>query len=424
MFIDKAKIYVKAGDGGNGAVAFHREKYVAAGGPDGGDGGKGGNVIFVVDDHLTTLLDFKYRRKYIAESGKNGFGKNSSGHSGSDLVVKVPRGTLIKDADSGLVIKDMSDGDPLIIAKGGKGGFGNAKFATPTRQAPRFAKNGMRGEEGNIQLELKLLADVGLVGFPNVGKSTLLSVVSAARPKIANYHFTTLVPQLGVVKVDEGVSYVMADIPGLIEGAANGEGLGHDFLRHVERCRMLVHMVDIAGSEDRDPVEDFEAINKELAQFSQRLSEAPQIVAANKSDLLEDKAAFERLKSHVEGRGCTCFEISAATQSGIDELMRAVWDTLRDLPPIMTYDSETTIMAGKPSRGEKITEITVEDGVFKVNGDWLYNLLGSVNFSDYESLQYLHRILHSSGVYGLLEEAGISEGDTVAIYGIEFDYVK
>lgn len=423
MFIDVAKIHVRGGDGGNGAVAFHREKYVAAGGPDGGDGGRGGNVVFVVDDHMSTLLDFKYKRKYIAENGQPGSGKNCSGRGGADLFVKVPRGTLIKDAETGLVIRDMSDGEPFVVAKGGKGGFGNAKFATPTRQAPHFAKNGMRGEAGDILLELKLLADVGLVGFPNVGKSTLLSVVSAARPKIANYPFTTLVPQLGVVKVDEGISYVMADIPGLIEGAANGEGLGHDFLRHIERCRMLVHMVDVSGSEGRDPVEDFEAINRELAQFSPRLAAAPQIVAANKSDLTEDKTAYERLRRHVTDRGCDCFEISAATTLGVDLLMKAVWEKLKELPPILTYESETTIAAKQP-QGEKTTEIRVENGIYIVEGDWLYNLLGSINFSDYESLQYLHRVLHSSGVYEMLEEAGISEGDTVSIYGVEFDYMR
>ncbi len=424
MFIDVAKIHVRGGDGGNGAVAFHREKFVAAGGPDGGDGGRGGDVIFVVDDHMSTLLDFKYKRKYIAESGQPGSGKNSSGKGGANLVVKVPRGTLIKDAESGLVIRDMSNEESFVIAKGGKGGYGNAKFATPTRQAPHFAKNGMRGEVGDVVLELKLLADVGLVGFPNVGKSTLLSVVSAARPKIANYPFTTLVPQLGVVRVDEGISYVMADIPGLIEGAANGEGLGHDFLRHIERCRLLVHMVDISGSEGRDPIEDFEAINRELAQFSPRLAVAPQIVAANKSDIAEDKEAYERMRRHVTERGCECYEISAATLTGVDALMKAVWEKLQQLPPVLTYESETTIAVTRGQRTEKVTEIREENGVFVVEGDWLYNLLGSINFSDNESLQYLHRVLHSSGIYDLLEEAGISEGDTVSIYGMQFDYIK
>ncbi len=424
MFIDKAKIHVRGGDGGNGAVSFRREKYVAAGGPDGGDGGKGGDVVFVVDDHLSTLLDFKYKRKYIADRGDNGGGKNCSGRGGENLIVKVPRGTLLKDAETGLVIKDMSDGEPFVAAKGGKGGFGNAKFATPTRQAPHFAKNGMKGESGDIFMELKLLADVGLLGFPNVGKSTLLSVVSAARPKIANYHFTTLTPQLGVIKIDVGVSYVMADIPGLIEGAAEGEGLGHEFLRHVERCRMLVHLVDVAGSEDRDPIEDFEKINYELEKFSPELAKRPQIVAANKSDLAEDDTAFNRLKEHVAKLGYPCYPISAATTEGVDTLMAEVWTMLQEQPPVTTYESETVIASARVGKTEKETIITVENGVYIVEGDWIYNLLGSVNFSDWESLQYLHRVLRTSGVYEMLEEKGIQEHDTVSIYGVQFDYVK
>ena len=291
MFVDIAKIHIRAGTGGNGAVSFHREKYVAAGGPDGGDGGAGGNVVFQVDDNLSTLLDFRYKRKYAAQDGAPGAGKNCTGKSGQDLVIRVPRGTLVKESESGLLLHDMSDGQPFVAAHGGKGGFGNARFATATRQAPRFAKNGMRGEEADVTLELKLLADVGLIGFPNVGKSTLLSVVSAARPRIANYHFTTLQPQLGVVRVDEGVSYVMADIPGLIEGASEGVGLGHEFLRHVERCRLLVHLVDVSGSEGRDPVQDFLTINRELEAFSPELARRPQIVVGNKADLLSGPEA-------------------------------------------------------------------------------------------------------------------------------------
>ena len=285
MFVDQAKIYIKAGDGGDGAVSFHREKYVAAGGPDGGDGGKGGDIVFVVDDNISNLIDFRYKRKYVAEKGQNGGGKNCSGRNAPDLVVKVPRGTVVKEIKSGRILADLSTDEPAVIAHGGKGGRGNAHFATSTRQIPKFAKPGFRGDEYEVMLELKLIADVGLVGFPNVGKSTLISVVSAAKPKIANYHFTTLTPVLGVVKIEEGKSFVMADIPGLIEGASEGVGLGHEFLRHVERCRLIVHVIDVSGSEGRDPIEDFKAINHELENFSMELAEAPQIVAANKSDM-------------------------------------------------------------------------------------------------------------------------------------------
>ena len=303
MFVDKAVIKVKAGDGGDGAVSFHREKYVAAGGPDGGDGGRGGDVVFVVDSGMSTLLDFRYKRKYFAEKGQNGGASNCTGRNAPDLIVKVPRGTLVKDAESGRIIADMSDDEPKIIAHGGKGGKGNARFATPTRQIPKFAKPGFLGEEFEVTLELKLLADVGLVGFPNVGKSTLISVVSAAKPKIANYHFTTLTPVLGVVSAGEGKSFVMADIPGLIEGASDGVGLGHEFLRHVDRCRLIIHVVDVSGSEGRDPKEDFEIICRELANFSEDLAQRPQIVAANKCDMATDEqiADFEK-KTGVKSR--------------------------------------------------------------------------------------------------------------------------
>ena len=299
MFVDQAKIYIKAGDGGDGAVSFHREKYVAAGGPDGGDGGKGGDIVFVVDDNISNLIDFRYKRKYVAEKGQNGGGKNCSGRNAPDLVVKVPRGTVVKEIKSGRILADLSTDEPAIIAHGGKGGRGNAHFATSTRQIPKFAKPGFRGDEYEVMLELKLIADVGLVGFPNVGKSTLISVVSAAKPKIANYHFTTLTPVLGVVKIEEGKSFVMADIPGLIEGASEGVGLGHEFLRHVERCRLIVHVIDVSGSEGRDPIEDFKAINHELENFSMELAEAPQIVAANKSDMATPEQV-ERLRNYVE----------------------------------------------------------------------------------------------------------------------------
>ena len=327
MFVDQAKIYIKAGDGGDGAVSFHREKYVAAGGPDGGDGGKGGDIVFVVDDNISNLIDFRYKRKYVAEKGQNGGGKNCSGRNAPDLVVKVPRGTVVKEIKSGRILADLSTDEPAVIAHGGKGGRGNAHFATSTRQIPKFAKPGFRGDEYEVMLELKLIADVGLVGFPNVGKSTLISVVSAAKPKIANYHFTTLTPVLGVVKIEEGKSFVMADIPGLIEGASEGVGLGHEFLRHVERCRLIVHVIDVSGSEGRDPIEDFKAINHELENFSMELAEAPQIVAANKSDMATPEQV-ERLRNYVEDQGLLFYEISAATTKGTKELMYGVWERL------------------------------------------------------------------------------------------------
>ena len=302
MFIDTAKIFLKAGKGGDGAVSFHREKYVAAGGPDGGDGGRGGNIVFVADPNLSTLMDFRYKRKYAAPCGENGRGARCNGKNAQDLVIRVPRGTLVKEAESGLVIADISTDEPVVVAKGGKGGWGNVHFATPTRQIPRFAKPGLPGEELEVQLELKLIADVGLIGFPNVGKSTLISAISAAKPKIANYHFTTLSPVLGVVRVGPEASFVAADIPGLIEGAADGVGLGHDFLRHVERCRMLLHVVDVSGSEGRDPKEDFAAINAELQRFSPQLAAREQLVLGNKCDIASEEQ-IARFRAFVEGQG-------------------------------------------------------------------------------------------------------------------------
>ena len=323
QFIDKARITVKAGNGGGGAVAFHREKYVAAGGPDGGDGGRGGDIILRVDSHMSTLMDFRYKRKYVAENGKDGSGKRCSGKDGSDLVIRVPRGTIVRDLETEEIICDMSGDEDFVLCRGGNGGWGNQHFATPTRQVPRFAKAGLPGQSREVLLELKLLADVGLVGFPNVGKSTLLSVVTRAQPKIANYHFTTLFPNLGVVPMDEGRSFVLADIPGIIEGAADGAGLGHDFLRHIDRCRLLIHVVDVSGSEGRDPVEDFDAICEELARWSPELARRPMLVAANKVDIMEDSERLERLRAHVEAKGCALFELSAATHQGTRELMNA-----------------------------------------------------------------------------------------------------
>ncbi len=341
MFVDIAKIKIKAGDGGNGAVSFHREKYVSAGGPDGGDGGKGGDILFVADDNLSTLSDFKYKKKYIAENGQNGETNNCSGKSGKNLIIKVPRGTIIKDAESGKIIYDISSKAPVIIAKGGKGGKGNAHFATPTRQTPRFSKPGAFGQDLDVILELKLLADVGIIGFPNVGKSTFISVVSNAKPKIANYHFTTITPVLGVVYLDEAKSFIMADIPGLIEGASNGIGLGHDFLRHVERCRLLLHVVDVSSSEGRDPISDFETINSELANFSKDLSDRPQIVLGNKIDIASDKQ-IENFSEYLKSKGYSFYPISAVTKNGINQLLWDIYNKVQDLPKIKEYEVEYT----------------------------------------------------------------------------------
>lgn len=425
MFVDQAKIYIKAGDGGDGAVSFHREKYVAAGGPDGGDGGKGGDIVFVVDDNISNLIDFRYKRKYVAEKGQNGGSKNCSGRNAPDLVVKVPRGTVVKEIKSGRILADLSTDEPAVIAHGGKGGRGNAHFATSTRQIPKFAKPGFRGDEYEVMLELKLIADVGLVGFPNVGKSTLISVVSAAKPKIANYHFTTLTPVLGVVKIEEGKSFVMADIPGLIEGASEGVGLGHEFLRHVERCRLIVHVIDVSGSEGRDPIEDFKAINHELENFSMELAEAPQIVAANKSDMATPEQV-ERLRNYVEDQGLLFYEISAATTKGTKELMYGVWERLSVLPPVKQFEAQPLTQEELDDKliSKKDFRVTVEDGVYFVEADWLLDILRTANMDDYSSLQYFQNVLRTSGIIDKLEEMGIEEGDTVSIFDFEFEYLR
>lgn len=425
MFVDQAKIYIKAGDGGDGAVSFHREKYVAAGGPDGGDGGKGGDIVFVVDDNISNLIDFRYKRKYVAEKGQNGGGKNCSGRNAPDLVVKVPRGTVVKEIKSGRILADLSTDEPAVIAHGGKGGRGNAHFATSTRQIPKFAKPGFRGDEYEVMLELKLIADVGLVGFPNVGKSALISVVSAAKPKIANYHFTTLTPVLGVVKIEEGKSFVMADIPGLIEGASEGVGLGHEFLRHVERCRLIVHVIDVSGSEGRDPIEDFKAINHELENFSMELAEAPQIVAANKSDMATPEQV-ERLRNYVEDQGLLFYEISAATTKGTKELMYGVWERLSVLPPVKQFEAQPLTQEELDDKliSKKDFRVTVEDGVYFVEADWLLDILRTANMDDYSSLQYFQNVLRTSGIIDKLEEMGIEEGDTVSIFDFEFEYLR
>ncbi len=422
-FIDKAKIIVRAGDGGNGCVSFHREKYVAAGGPDGGDGGTGGHIILQVDDNLSTLMDFRYKRKYAAENGVDGMDARKSGKDGKSLTIRVPRGTLVRDAETNEIIKDMSGDGPFILCRGGKGGWGNSHFATPTRQAPRFAKSGMPGESHEVALELKLLADVGLVGFPNVGKSTLLSVVSRAQPKIANYHFTTLYPNLGVVYVEDGVSFVMADIPGIIEGASEGAGLGHDFLRHIDRCRLLVHVVDVSGSEGRDPVEDFDAINLELKQYSPELATRPQIVAANKVDIMADGSLLERLRKHVEGQGYPLYTISAAAHMGVRELIFAVANRLRELPPVAVYEPEYVKRPPKVDMSQPL-EITVEDGVWLVEGPWLQRLISNTNFGDYESRAWFDKCLRESGLFDRLEAMGIKDGDLVSLYDMEFEYQR
>ena len=421
-FIDKARITVKAGHGGNGVVSFHREKYVAAGGPDGGDGGKGGSIVLQVDDHMSTLMDFRYKRKYTAPAGGDGQGARRTGKDGQDLIIKVPRGTLVRDAETNEIIKDMSTNEPFVLCKGGRGGWGNQHFATPTRQVPRFAKAGLPGESHDVILELKLLADVGLVGFPNVGKSTFLSVVSKAQPKIANYHFTTLFPNLGVVWVADGVSFVLADIPGIIEGASEGAGLGHDFLRHIDRCRLLVHIVDVSGSEGRDPVEDFDAITAELEQYSEELAKRPQIVCANKVDIMEDPENLERLRAHVEAKGYTLFEISAAAHQGTRQVVGKVAEMLSTLPPVTVYEPEYIPRPAAIDTSAPLDIQRADDGTWLIEGPWLQRLMGNVNFSDYESRMWFDKQLRDAGLFQQLEDMGIQDGDIVSLYDWEFEY--
>ncbi|MBQ7255719.1 MAG: GTPase ObgE [Oscillospiraceae bacterium] len=424
MFVDKVRITVAAGNGGNGAVAFHREKYVAAGGPDGGDGGNGGSVVLRVDDHLSTLMDFRYKRKYTAPNGEDGRGSRCRGKKGDDLIIRVPRGTVVRDSETNEIIQDMSGSEDFVLCKGGRGGWGNQHFATPTRQVPRFAKSGLPGEKHDVILELKLLADVGLVGFPNVGKSTLLSVTSGAHPKIANYHFTTLYPNLGVIYVEDGVSFVMADIPGIIEGAAEGAGLGHDFLRHIDRCRLLVHLVDVSGSEGRDPVEDFEKICAELSQYSPELASRPMIVAANKTDLLAPESDnLARLKKAAAEKGCELYEISAATTAGTRELVKTIAGKLAALPPVTVYEPE--YVKPLPEAGDA-QEVQIEhmDDLWLLSGKWLERLISDINFEDYESRMYFDRQLRKSGVFERLEAMGVQDGDTISIYDFEFEYER
>ena len=387
----------------------------------GGDGGRGGDIIFVADDHLSTLMDFRYKRKYTAPEGGKGGASLCHGKNAENLIIKVPLGTVIKDAESGLVIADLSDHTPVTIAKGGRGGYGNAHFATPTRQIPKFAKPGMPGEDIQVTLELKLIADVGLIGFPNVGKSTLISTISAAKPKIANYHFTTLVPTLGVVSVGEGASFVCADIPGLIEGASEGIGLGHDFLRHVERCRLLLHVVDVSGSECREPVEDFEKINEELAKFSPELAQRPQIVVGNKCDLATEEQ-IESFRSYVEGKGLTFVPISAATMQGVRELPGLVYNRLKDIPPVPVFTPE--YKKPEPKANDRAYTIQrMEAHVWSIDAPWLEYILAGSNVDDYESLQYFQRQLDESGILAELVEKGVQENDTILIGEYQFDYI-
>ncbi len=421
QFVDKVRIFVQAGNGGNGCMSFHREKYIAAGGPDGGDGGHGGSVILRVDTGMTTLMDFRYKRKYAAENGGNGSGSNMKGRNGQNLVIRVPLGTVVRDADSGEVIRDMSDEEDFVLAKGGRGGWGNQHFATPTRQVPRFAKTGLPGESHDVVLELKLLADVGLVGFPNVGKSTLLSVVSGAHPKIANYHFTTLFPNLGVVYLGEGESFVMADIPGIIEGASEGVGLGHDFLRHIDRCRLVVHIVDVSGSEGRDPVEDFITINRELARYSPDLANRPMLVVANKIDILEDPENLRRLRDYTDSLGLPLYEMSAAIHRGTKELMQVIYQRLQELPPITIYEPEYVKPMAEAGDSDELV-IEQHEDLWLVSAPWMERLIADINFDDYESRMYFDRQLRKCGLFARLEAMGIQKGDTVSIYDFEFDY--
>ncbi len=425
MITDYVKVYVKAGNGGNGAVSFHREKYVSEGGPDGGDGGRGGNVILSIDKGDNTLLKYKYRHKFVAQNGGDGKSGKLHGANGDDIILPVPPGTVVKDAASGKVIVDMSDREDFVLCKGGKGGWGNRHFATPTRQIPRFAKGGLKGEEKEVIFELKMLADVALIGLPNVGKSSLLSVISSATPKIANYDFTTLSPNLGVVKVGEGSGFVAADIPGLIEGASDGKGLGHKFLRHIDRCRLMLHLVDISADCDRDPIADIELINQELDKYSPELATRPQIVVGNKYDssLAEYNEHVSDLQNYCKEKGMTLFFISAVTGENVKELIRFVSEVLKTLPPLTIFEPEY-IEGEDEDNGFDELEIYRDNGVYVCESEWLWKLVGRVNFEDRDSLNYFQRMLRVNGIIDKLVEAGVKDGDTVRMYDFEFDFVN
>ena len=423
MFTDYAKIIIKSGDGGNGAVSFRREKYVAAGGPDGGDGGRGGSIYFIVDPDSNTLVDFRFKKKFKAENGKNGEGARRYGKSGEDLYVKVPIGTLIKDAETGKIIADLSHkGQKELILPGGRGGKGNSHFATSTRQAPRFSQDGEKGIEKEIILELKLLADVGLIGFPNVGKSTFLSKTTSATPKIADYHFTTLEPNLGVVKNDYGESFVIADIPGIIEGASNGTGLGLQFLRHIERTRLLLHVIDVSGIEGRNPVDDFKTINEELKSYSEKLSKRKQIIVANKIDSMQDENLYNDLEKLAKENNMEIFKISAVTGEGISELLKRVSQVLKELPKEELYDEVEDKKVYTLQEEQEGYTIKKEDGIFVVDGPAVDRVMRRVNLEDNESMYYFQKCLDSLGVNQKLKEAGVQEGDTVNICGWELEW--
>lgn len=422
MFTDYVKIYASAGKGGNGAVSFRREKYIAAGGPNGGDGGHGGDVYFEVDPDANTLIDFRYKKKFKAENGNNGEGANKTGRSGEDLYIGVPIGTIIKDASTQEILADLSEkGEKSLVLHGGRGGKGNANFATSTRQAPRFAQDGEPGEEKELVLELKLLADVGLIGFPSVGKSTILSIVTSATPKIADYHFTTLEPNLGVVKNEYGDSFVIADIPGLIEGASEGAGLGIQFLRHIERTRLLLHVIDVSGSEGRNPIEDFYTINKELEKYSKKLASRKQIIVANKVDLLQDNTNYEELEKLAKEKNMELFKISAATGEGLKELMNHVSKELKTLPKENLVEITNGPKIYELEDEEPFT-ITKEDNIFVVDGPAIRAVMRKVNMEDNESMYYFQKRIEELGVNKKLKDAGVKEGDTVRVYDYELEW--
>ena len=422
MFTDYAKITIKSGNGGDGAVTFRREKYVAAGGPDGGDGGRGGSIYFRVDPNANTLVDFRYTKKFKAENGENGSGGHKYGKSGQDLYINVPIGTIIKDAETGKIVADLShEGQEELVLKGGRGGKGNSHFATATRQVPRFAQAGEDGEEKEIILELKLLADVGLLGFPNVGKSTFLSIVTDAKPKIANYHFTTIEPNLGVVKTEHGDSFVIADIPGIIEGASEGIGLGLQFLRHVERTRLLLHFIDVSGEEGRDPVEDYETINKELKKYSEKLSKRKQIIVATKIDVMQDETNLKKLEELAKKEKLEIYKISSVTGEGIEKLIDHVTEVLKTLPKEDLIEFEEKKVYTLEEKEDDWT-IKEEDGVFIVSGRAVQRLMGRVNIEDNESMYYLQKCLKNMGIDDKLREMGVCEGDTVMLEDWELEW--
>jgi len=424
VFTDYTKIIIKSGDGGNGAITFRREKYVAAGGPDGGDGGKGGDIYFVVDPDANTLINFRYNKKYKAQNGENGSGNNCYGKKGEDLYIKVPAGTVVKDAETGKVIADLSKkGQKELILPGGRGGKGNSHFATATRQAPHFAQGGEKGIEKEIILELKLIADVGLLGFPNVGKSTILSAVTSARPKIADYHFTTLEPNLGVVKTEYGDSFVIADIPGIIEGASEGIGLGLKFLRHIERTRLLLHVIDVSGTEGRNPVQDFKAINKELEKYSEKLSKRKQIIVANKIDAMQDESLFTELEEMAKKKEIPIYKISAATREGLKELFKNVSKELKELPKEDIIDAEERVVYTL-KEDEKGFEINKIDGEFVVSGPDVDRLMSKVNLADNESLYYFQKMLVNLGIDAALRNAGVKDGETIRFNDWEFAWYE